>query len=50
MEKNRRKFLQIASLSAITLSSSSNLFADDKIIASEDLYITKKDYEHYINL
>lgn len=45
MEKNRRNFLQLTTLCTISLSSSSNLFADDKIITNEDLYIAKKDYE-----
>jgi len=44
-EINRRKILQLTTLSAVTLSSTSNLFANDKIVTSEDLYISKKDHE-----
>ncbi len=45
IEINRRSFVQLSTLSAISLSCSSNLFADNKIITSKDLYIEKKDYK-----
>lgn len=44
-EINRRNFLQLTTLSAITLSSSTNLFANDKIVTKDDLFIAKKDYK-----
>lgn len=43
MDKSRRNLLQLSSLSLITLSASSNLYADTGIITNNDLYIAKKD-------
>lgn len=45
MNKNRRTFLQLSSLSLITTSSSGILLSEQKTNIKKDLYIAKKDYE-----
>jgi len=45
VEIKRRRFLQLTAFSTFTLSSSSKLFAENKIITDKDLFITKNDYK-----
>jgi hypothetical protein len=45
MNNNRRSFLQLTSLSIITLSTSSSLFANSEESIKKDLFIDKKDYK-----